>query len=51
MWKWFHRLASPREFFGIAGRWVPWLGGAAGILMFAGLYLGLFVAPPDVVVC
>lgn len=47
MWKWFHRLASPREFFGIAGRWIPWLGGAAAVLMAAGLYLGLFVAPPD----
>ncbi len=47
MWKWFHRLASPREFFGIAGRWIPWLGAAAVVLMAAGLYLGLFVAPPD----
>ncbi len=47
MWKWFHRLASPREFFAIAGRWIPWLGGAAAVLMVAGLYLGLFVAPPD----
>ncbi|HSH41600.1 MAG TPA: heme ABC transporter permease [Arenicellales bacterium] len=47
MWKWFHRLASPREFFGIAGRWIPWLGAAAVLCMAAGLYLGLFVAPPD----
>jgi len=47
MWTWFHRLASPREFFRIAGRWVPWLGIAAAALMLAGLYLGLFVAPPD----
>lgn len=47
MWKWFHHLASPREFFRIAGRLTPWLGAAAGLLMVSGLYLGLFVAPPD----
>ncbi len=47
MWKWFHRLASPREFFGTAGRWIPWLAAVAVVLMAVGLYLGLFVAPPD----
>jgi len=47
MWNWFHRLASPREFFRIAGRLIPWLAAPAVILMAAGLYLGLFVAPPD----
>jgi heme exporter protein C len=47
MWKWFHRLASPRDFFRIAGRWTPWLAAGAALTMGAGLYLGLFVAPPD----
>jgi len=47
MWKWFHQLGSPREFFRISGRWIPWLAALAGVLMAAGLYLGLFVAPPD----
>ncbi len=43
----FHRFASPREFFRIAGYTVPWLGGATLILIVVGLYLGLFVAPAD----
>ncbi|MBS1269555.1 MAG: Heme exporter protein C [Gammaproteobacteria bacterium] len=47
MWNWFHRLASPRDFFRIAGYWIPWLGSLALLLIIAGLYLGLFVAPPD----
>jgi len=47
MWKWLHRFASPREYFRIAGRLIPWLAAAAAALMAAGLYLGLFVAPPD----
>lgn len=47
MWHWFHRLSSPREFFRISGYWIPWLTGLALVLMAAGLYLGLFIAPPD----
>jgi len=47
MWTWFHRFGSPRYFYTIAGRLVPWVGGACLVLMVAGLYLGLFVAPPD----
>jgi len=47
MWNWFHKLASPREYFRIAGRLIPWLAVPAVVLMVLGLYLGLFVAPPD----
>jgi len=43
----FHRLASPRNFFRIAGRLIPWLAAGTLLLLVAGLYLGLFVAPPD----
>ncbi len=47
MWAWFHRFGSPRYFYDIAGRLLPWVGTACVVLMVAGLYLGLFVAPPD----
>ncbi len=42
-----HQLSSPRYFYRFAGRLVPWLGGICMLLMLAGLYLGLVVAPPD----
>ena len=47
IWLFFHRLASPRHFYRISGRLIPWLAWLTGILLVAGLYLGLFVAPPD----
>ncbi|MEJ2509437.1 MAG: heme ABC transporter permease [Gammaproteobacteria bacterium] len=47
MWKWFHQLASPRYFYEISGRWIPRLSAAAIVLLAAGLYTGLVVAPPD----
>lgn len=43
---WF-RYASPASFYPIAGRLVPWFAGAALVLAVVGLYIGLFVAPPD----
>ncbi len=45
--KWFHRLGSPPHFYRIAGLWLPWLSGLFGILVIAGLYGGLVLAPPD----
>lgn len=41
------RYASPRNFYWLAGGLVPWLAGATALALAAGLYLGLFVAPPD----
>ncbi len=43
----FHRLASPRYFYHIAGRWIPWLGAACALFMAVGLYWGLVLAPTD----
>ncbi len=40
-------LANPTRFMTLAGRLLPWLWAAAIIVLGAGLYLGLFVAPPD----
>lgn len=47
MWGLLHRLASPKHFYDLAGRLVPWFGSACGVLLLAGLYGGLVLAPPD----
>ncbi len=47
MWTFFHKLASPKHFYRISGKWVPWLAGITALLMVAGLYGGLVLAPPD----
>jgi len=44
---WFHKLGVPRHFHTLARHLTPWFGGLAAILFVAGLYQGLFVAPPD----
>jgi len=46
-WQWFYRLGSPRWFYEITGRWLPWLLCAASLLLASGLFWGLLVAPPD----
>ena len=43
----FHKLASPKYFYGIAGQLLPWLATAFVLLTLAGLYYGLVKAPPD----
>ncbi|TAN48368.1 MAG: heme ABC transporter permease [Methylococcaceae bacterium] len=47
MWSFFYKLASPKYFYDLAGKFIPWLGTLTVLLLLAGLYLGLFVAPPD----
>ena len=47
MFTFFHKMASPKYFYGIAGKLIPWLGAACLITTLAGLYLGLVVAPTD----
>jgi len=42
-----HQLASPKYFYDISGRWIPWLGWICGLLMIAGLVGGLWFAPSD----
>ncbi len=46
-WTWFHRLGSPKWFYEISGRWLPWLALAAVILLGIGLVWGLAFAPPE----
>jgi heme exporter protein C len=43
----FHKLASPKHFYRIAGLWIPWLAVICAGFMLAGLYQGLLVAPAD----
>ena len=43
----FHRMASPRHFYGLAGTLIPWLAIPCLLLTLAGLYYGLVKAPPD----
>jgi heme exporter protein C len=43
----FHKMASPKYFYGISGRIIPWVAGAFLLLVLVGLYQGLVVAPPD----
>jgi heme exporter protein C len=42
-----HRFANPLRYQRIADAVLPWAGGAAVVLTVLGLYLALFVAPPD----
>lgn len=47
MWSFFYKLASPKYFYDLAGKFIPWLGTLTVLALLAGLYLGLWVAPPD----
>jgi len=47
MMQFFHKMASPRYFYTIAGRFIPWLAAACLLFILAGLYYGLIKAPPD----
>ena len=46
-WVWFHKLGSPPHLYRIAGDLVPWFGWTALVAVLAGLYGGLWLAPPD----
>lgn len=47
MWQFFHKLGSPKWFFGIATRLMPWLLWGGALLLVAGLMWGLAFAPKD----
>jgi len=46
-WTWFHRFGSPPHLYRLAGKLVPWFAWPAAILIAAGLYGGLVLAPLD----
>jgi heme exporter protein C len=47
MFTWFTDLANPTRFLRFAGAVIPWLSALAGILLIAGLYVGLLASPVD----
>jgi heme exporter protein C len=47
MWQFLHKLASPKYFYDISGKLIPWLAWLTGLALLAGLYFGLVKAPPD----
>ena len=47
MWQWFHKLGSPRSFYHISGKCLPWLASATVLLIATGVVWGLAFAPPD----
>lgn len=46
-WAWFHRMGSPKWFYEISGRWIPWFATAAVLLLLMGTVWGLAFAPQD----
>ena len=46
-WTFFHKLGSPKWFYDISGRWLPWFAVAAVALLAVGSVWGLFFAPQD----
>lgn len=46
-WQWFHRLGSPRWFYEKTGKWLPWIGLVAAVLLILGSVWGLAFAPAD----
>ena len=47
MWSFFHKLGSPRWFYRISGRWLPWLALLAAATLLVGCAWGLLYAPAD----
>ena len=47
MWQWFHRWGSPKWFYELSGRWLPWLTTAMVICLAVGVVWALLYVPPD----
>ncbi|OZI72508.1 heme ABC transporter permease [Bordetella genomosp. 2] len=44
---WLHKWGSPKWFYDMSGKCLPWLAGASALLIAIGLGWGLAFAPPD----
>jgi len=47
LWAAFERTVSPRYFYQLSGRWLPWFAWPAALLISVGLVWGLGIAPAD----
>lgn len=47
LWAAFESTVSPRHFYALSGRWLPWLAWPAALLLAVGLVWGLAIAPAD----
>ena len=47
MWLWFSKLGSPRWFYELSGKWLPWLYAAMVVFMAVGLTWALLFVPAD----
>tara|TARA_R110002072_G_scaffold4663_1_gene32296 strand:+ start:30542 stop:31282 length:741 start_codon:yes stop_codon:yes gene_type:complete len=47
MWLWFSKLGSPRWFYELSDKWLPWLYGAMVVLGLVGLTAALLLVPED----
>ena len=47
IWAWIQRFSSPKHFYRISGKMIPWFAVPAAVLGIYALYMGLFVAPTD----
>lgn len=47
MWAWFHKWSSPRWFYQLSGRVLPWLALLSLVSLVVGVIWGLAFVPPD----
>ncbi|MFT6093861.1 MAG: heme exporter protein C [Pseudohongiellaceae bacterium] len=47
MWLWFSKLGSPKWFYELSEKWLPWLIGAMVIFLTIGVVWALVYLPPD----
>ena len=47
VWRFFHQWGSPKPFYELSGRFLPWVGTLSVLVLTAGLGWGLLFAPAD----
>jgi heme exporter protein C len=47
MWLWFSKLGSPKWFYELSGKWLPWLVGAMCLCLLVGVTWALLFVPQD----
>ena len=47
MWRFLYQLSSPKTFYSLIGRFIPWLSWFAILFLLSGIVWGLVFAPPD----